>query len=145
MVSHDREFIDKTVTDCWWFTGKGHIEKLVGGFTDNQAFMATKKAQEVAQQQKQEKPEKVVVSKKTPSSKPKITYSQRKELQSLPSTIESLEAELEALQNQVNSPEFFTQASNVTEPVLKKIAQTQEKLEESFARWETLEALENEE
>ena len=40
LVSHDREFIDKTV-GCWWFTGR-YIEKLVC-FTDNQTFMAQKK------------------------------------------------------------------------------------------------------
>lgn len=145
LVSHDREFIDKTVTECWWFTGEGHIEKRVGGFSDNQVVMTQKKSPESAPITKRQKSEKPVSAKKKAAIKPKITYSQRKELQSLPSTIESLEAELEALQNQVNDPTFFTQASDVTEPVLKHIVQTQEKLEQAFARWEALEALENEE
>ncbi|MCV5263004.1 ABC transporter ATP-binding protein, partial [Escherichia coli] len=34
LVSHDREFVDNTVTTSWIFEGDGVIEEFVGGYHD---------------------------------------------------------------------------------------------------------------
>ena len=34
IVSHDRQFIDNTATECYLFEGEGHLNKYVGGFFD---------------------------------------------------------------------------------------------------------------
>ncbi len=31
IVSHDRQFIDNTATECYLFEGEGHLNKYVGG------------------------------------------------------------------------------------------------------------------
>ncbi len=36
LVSHDREFVDNTVTSSWIFEGDGKIEEFVGGYHDAQ-------------------------------------------------------------------------------------------------------------
>lgn len=36
LVSHDRQFVDNSVTECWIFTGEGRIERYVGGYFDAQ-------------------------------------------------------------------------------------------------------------
>ena len=33
LVSHDRQFVDNTVTECWIFEGGGRIGQYVGGIT----------------------------------------------------------------------------------------------------------------
>ncbi len=34
LVSHDRQFVDNTATECWVFEGEGEIGKYVGGYHD---------------------------------------------------------------------------------------------------------------
>lgn len=34
LVSHDRQFVDNTVTECWIFEGGGKIGRYVGGYHD---------------------------------------------------------------------------------------------------------------
>ena len=34
LVSHDRSFVDNTVTHTWFFDGNGNIQQFVGGYSD---------------------------------------------------------------------------------------------------------------
>ena len=34
LVSHDRQFVDNTVTECWIFEGGGRIGQYIGGYHD---------------------------------------------------------------------------------------------------------------
>ncbi|EOB6644875.1 ABC transporter ATP-binding protein [Vibrio fluvialis] len=146
LVSHDREFVDNTVTSSWIFEGDGVIEEFVGGYHD-----AQQQRQQVLQSRNAEKvvkAEKVVEeSPKTASSKAKskkLSYKLQRELETLPVKLEELEAEIEALQEQVNSPDFFGQPVEATQPILDKLAATEQELEIAFERWEELEAMQQE-
>ncbi|EKO3416853.1 ABC transporter ATP-binding protein [Vibrio fluvialis] len=146
LVSHDREFVDNTVTSSWIFEGDGVIEEFVGGYHD-----AQQQRQQVLQSRNAEKvvkAEKVVEeSPKTASSKAKskkLSYKLQRELETLPVKLEELEAEIEALQEQVNSPDFFGQPVEATQPILDKLAATEQALEIAFERWEELEAMQQE-
>ncbi|HDV0903049.1 TPA: ABC transporter ATP-binding protein [Vibrio fluvialis] len=146
LVSHDREFVDNTVTLSWIFEGDGVIEEFVGGYHD-----AQQQRQQVLQSRNAEKvvkAEKVVEeSPKTASSKAKskkLSYKLQRELETLPVKLEELEAEIEALQEQVNSPDFFGQPVEATQPILDKLAATEQELEIAFERWEELEAMQQE-
>ncbi|ELE5889907.1 ABC transporter ATP-binding protein [Vibrio fluvialis] len=146
LVSHDREFVDNTVTSSWIFEGDGVIEEFVGGYHD-----AQQQRQQVLQSRNAEKvvkAEKVVEeSPKTASSKAKskkLSYKLQRELETLPVKLEELEAEIEALQEQVNSPDFFGHPVEATQPILDKLAATEQELEIAFERWEELEAMQQE-
>ncbi|MGI2880445.1 ABC transporter ATP-binding protein [Vibrio furnissii] len=146
LVSHDREFVDNTVTSSWIFEGDGVIEEFVGGYHD-----AQQQRQQVLQYRNAEKvikAEKVVEeSPKTAPSKPKskkLSYKLQRELETLPVKLEELEAEIDALQEQVNSPDFFGQPVEATQPILDKLAATEQELEIAFERWEELEAMQQE-
>lgn len=146
LVSHDREFVDNTVTSSWIFEGDGVIEEFVGGYHD-----AQQQRQQVLQSRNAEKvvkAEKVVEeSPKTTPSKAKskkLSYKLQRELETLPVKLEELEAEIEALQEQVNSPDFFGQPVEATQPILDKLAATEQELEIAFERWEELEAMQQE-
>ncbi|PAR42162.1 ATP-binding cassette domain-containing protein, partial [Vibrio metoecus] len=111
LVSHDREFVDNTVTSSWIFEGDGKIEEFVGGYHDAQQQRA-----QVLQSRAAEnivKKEKVVEEspKSAPSkTKPKkLSYKLQRELEALPQKLEELEVEIAALQDIVNNPDFFSQ------------------------------------
>jgi len=143
LVSHDRQFVDNTVTTSWIFEGNGKIEEFVGGYHDAQ--------QQKAQSRPTPAPEKPAVSKKqveetpkTPaaSAKPKkLSYKLQRELEALPQRLEDLEQEIETLQGQVNDPNFFARAIDETQAVLDKLSATEQELEIAFERWEELEAM----
>ena len=75
IVSHDRQFIDNTATECYLFEGEGRFNKYVGGFFDakqQQAnFWASKVAEEQAKAKKNEPLKEESAVKNDRTSKPK--------------------------------------------------------------------------
>lgn len=142
LVSHDRQFVDNSVSECWIFEGDGVIDIYVGGYYDAHHQRATARP---LRQTDAEKP-KVVVEKtveQPKKSSTKLSYNLLRELEQLPQRLEQLEAEIEALQVQVNDGEFFSRPHNETQQVLADLAKTEQSLEDAFARWEELEAMKN--
>ncbi|MBF9000470.1 ABC transporter ATP-binding protein [Vibrio nitrifigilis] len=143
LVSHDREFVDNTVTTSWIFEGDGQIEEFVGGYHDAQQQRAQVKAARQSDERK-EKVKEVEESPKNAQSKPKskkLSYKLLRELEALPEKLEQLENEIGSLQEQVNNPEFFARPVDETQPILDKLAATEQELEIAFERWEELEAM----
>ncbi|PFG56171.1 ATP-binding cassette subfamily F protein uup [Vibrio sp. ES.051] len=143
LVSHDREFVDNTVTTSWIFEGNGIIEEFVGGYHD--ARQQREQARAVRQSvEKTTKNEKVVEeTPKTAQPKnntKKLSYKLQRELEALPAKLEQLESDIESLQEQVNNPEFFAKPVEQTQPVLEQLAALEQELEIAFERWEELEA-----
>ena len=146
LVSHDRQFVDNTVTTSWIFEGEGKIEEFVGGYHDAQQQRTQVK--QARQAEKAVTPEKVVEEtpkSSQPRNKPKkLSYKLQRELEALPARLEELEAEIESLQNTVNDPVFFSKPVEETQPVLDKLSATEQELETAFERWEELEAMQQE-
>lgn len=142
LVSHDRQFVDNTVTECWIFEGNGRIGRYVGGYHDARG----QQAQSQSHQQAAVKKTTEVVQPKAETVKrggSKLSYNLQRELEQLPQKLEMLEAELETLQSQVADASFFSQPHDHTQKVLADMAQAERALEEAFERWEYLEALKN--
>ncbi|GGB64340.1 ABC transporter ATP-binding protein [Shewanella inventionis] len=143
IVSHDRAFIDNTVTSSWWFAGNGHWSEYVGGYQDAISQGAKFYSEEpVATTVVQTTP--VVETKpvKAPE-KPakKLSYKLQKELEALPSQMELLEQEIETLQQTVSSADFYSQPADTVNKALQTLAEKEQNLELCFQRWEELESL----
>ena len=142
LVSHDRQFVDNSVTECWIFEGNGVIKAFVGGYYDAHHQRATAKpirqaapsASKPAAEKKAEQPKKTAA---------KLSYNLLRELEQLPQRLEQLEAEIEALQAQMSDADFFTRPHSETQEVLTALADAEQALEQAFARWEELEAMKN--
>ena len=150
IVSHDRQFIDNTATECYLFEGEGRLNKYVGGFFDakqQQAnFWASKAVEEQVKVKKSEPPkeESAVKNDRTSKSKSvKLSYKEQRELEQLPQLLEELETKITALQVEIADPAFFQQAHDITDVKLKALADTEAELETAFLRWEELEEKKN--
>lgn len=142
LVSHDRQFVDNSVTECWIFEGNGTISTFVGGYFDAHHQRATAKPIRQAAPVSQHKPvEKKAEQAKKPTAK--LSYNLLRELEQLPQRLEQLETEIEALQTQVSNADFFSRPHSETQQVLADLAAAEMRLEEAFARWEELEAMKN--
>ncbi|MGJ0628886.1 ABC transporter ATP-binding protein [Xenorhabdus bovienii] len=144
LVSHDRQFVDNSVTECWIFEGNGEINNYVGGYYDAQQ----QRTQTISLHQSSEKKNsietKAVKPKETSKrASNKISYHLLRELEQLPSLLEILEEEIEQLQSQVGDSEFFNQPHAITQNVLNELANKEQKLEKAFDRWQELEMIKN--
>ncbi|XGW47400.1 ABC transporter ATP-binding protein [Haemophilus influenzae] len=150
IVSHDRQFIDNTATECYLFEGKGRLNKYVGGFFDakqQQANLrASKAVEEQAKAKKSEPLKEESAVKNDRTSKPKsvkLSYKEQRELEQLPQLLEELETKITVLQAEIADPAFFQQAHDITDAKLKELADTEAELETAFLRWEELEEKKN--
>ena len=150
IVSHDRQFIDNTATECYLFEGEGRLNKYVGGFFDakqQQAnFWASKATEEQAKAKKSEPLKEESAVKNDRTSKPKsvkLSYKEQRELEQLPQLLEELETKITVLQAEIADPVFFQQAHDITDAKLKALADTEAELETAFLRWEELEEKKN--
>ena len=150
LVSHDRQFVDNVVTQCWFFEDNGKIGIYAGGYSD------------ALQQQQQAKPvnapaptpannsdatKKVAsnggasASESVAKKKVKLSYNEQRELAQLPEKIEALETAIDQLQTQIGQSDFFNQPHEVTGPILQALTDKEAELEAVFERWEQLESL----
>ncbi|MFJ5158130.1 ABC transporter ATP-binding protein [Pantoea sp. NPDC088449] len=143
LVSHDRQFVDNTVTECWIFEGNGEIGTFVGGYHDAQQQRAAYKQLKSAPAKSA--PAAKSVEKNDAAKRPasKLSYNLARELEQLPQKLEQLETRIGELQAKMSHPDFFSQPHDKTQPVLDALAQTEQELEVAFERWEELEALKN--
>ncbi|OOF83141.1 ABC transporter ATP-binding protein [Rodentibacter ratti] len=144
IVSHDRQFIDNTATECYLFEGNGIVNKYVGGFFDakqQQAnFWASKGEQEATKKLPTKPQENIAKIDRTTKPKAiKLSYKEQRELEQLPQQLEELEEKLTALQAEVSEPTFFQQSHEITDAKLKELADMEALLEQTFLRWEELE------
>ncbi|AXG46921.1 ABC transporter ATP-binding protein [Photorhabdus laumondii] len=144
LVSHDRQFVDNSVTECWIFEGNGAINNYVGGYYDAQqqreqvVSLRQKNAKKLQTEVKVEK-----IQEPPKNSRNKMSYHLLRELEQLPSLLEKLEEELDQLQSQVSAPEFFNQPHVITQKILTELSQKEQVLEAAFDRWQELETLKN--
>ena len=138
VVSHDRTFLDNVVTSTLVFEGDGQWREYVGGYED---WLRQRKADE---------PAPVVKPAKPPSGRPaarprKASFKEKRELAELPLRIESLETEKQALFELMASPGFYTRRSADVAPTKERLAQLEDEIRVTYARWMELEALLGEE
>jgi ATP-binding cassette subfamily F protein uup len=144
IVSHDRAFIDNTVTSSWWFAGNGQWSEYVGGYEDAVSQGAKFYSEEPVGQSVVETPAKAEPVKivTTPTAAPKkLSYKMQRELDELPKQLEAFEQEITALQAKISAPSFYSQGQDKVDPVLQALAAKEKQLEVCFERWEELESL----
>lgn len=148
LVSHDRQFVDNAVTECWIFEGDGQINRFIGGYSDAHQQRAASKSMH---QKIEAPPSPLPIQKQrgTPGSSKthqtsvhKLSYQQKKELEQLPMELEALEEKIALLQSEVSAPDFFSKPQNETQQKLNTLRDSERALEEAFARWAYLEAFE---
>jgi ATP-binding cassette subfamily F protein uup len=135
LVSHDRSFLDRTVTSTMVLTGNGQVEEHVGGYSDWHKYSIARIA---AKNAKTNRP-----SPKPPAVKkeqrPKRSYKEQRELESLPGLIESLEKSQTDLQTKMADPAFYKQSRDVIAELLAALGEIDGQLEDAYARWSALE------
>jgi ATP-binding cassette subfamily F protein uup len=148
IVSHDRDFLDRTVTITLGLDGSGKVDIVAGGYEDwirkrYQDHRAPAKAG--AQTRESIKSEQ---SGPQPSlGNKKLSYKDQRDYDRLPGEIERLEAEVAADEAALHDPDLYTRDPNHFAELTERVARNRTEIEAAELRWlevaEIAEALAN--
>lgn len=144
IVSHDRDFLDQTVTSILAFEGDGVVDSCIGGYSD---YLAMKKKHDKSagktapakKHQKAEKPAATVHKAKAAPPKQKLTYKLEHELKKLPEKIKQAEEDIRTYTEILRDPSFYQRDPAAFHETTKNLAETEAKLERYETRWLELE------
>jgi ATP-binding cassette subfamily F protein uup len=138
LVSHDRAFLENTVTQVIAFEGNGQLTEFGGGYDDWLRF-TEQRAKETANIPKT----KVETQKPAAASAPpktKLSYKEQIELDQLPEKIEALETEQAAINLTLADPEIYKSDLDKATALQIKLTELDDALINALARWEELES-----
>ena len=109
LVSHDRDFLDRTVTSVIAPDGEGRWIEYAGGYSDMLAQRGGQALQDRARAAKKEPREKKEPAANEPrASARKLSYKQKFALENLPKQIADTEGKITALEQKMSDPAFYT-------------------------------------
>lgn len=105
IVSHDRDFLDRTVTITLGLDGTGKVDVVAGGYED----WERKRRQPIAGKPKAEKQaEKPAAAPPPPAKSNKLSYKDQRDFELLPTRIEELETAIAKGEAILSDPELYT-------------------------------------
>jgi len=135
IVSHDRDFLDQTVTKIMSFEGDGNIDMTIGGYSD---YLIEKKERERAADPVRQRADATKANKPKPEIKKapkKLTYKLQHELENLPLKISLLESDVKAFERRLSDPDLYKKNHNQFQDLTKKLNEAKEELAKSEHRW----------
>lgn len=151
IVSHDRDFLDQTVTKILAFSENGHVEQHIGNYSEylekqsndlgennrtDKSFVS-KKAKKAATPESGDSASKATI-------KPvKLSYKLERELSLLPDKIKSAEQEKEKITKQLSDPMLYINDSEKFNEISFRLNELSNEIEEMETRWLELEEMKN--
>jgi ATP-binding cassette subfamily F protein uup len=131
VVSHDREFLDNTVTKIIVFEEDGQINNYLGGYSD--WLQTGRQLGNLEKNSLNIKTKKVI--KKNNKLRNKLSYKEQQKLSLLPKKIELLESKISELQTKVSAPDFYTQKNDKIKKTLYELSRSEESLDQLIEDW----------
>ena len=144
LVSHDRDFLDQTVTKILSFEGNGDIQQYIGGYSDYFAYCQKSKKQNliINHSSAQNLSSKKIQEKDTNNkSIKKLSFKLEFELKNLPLKISEKEKEIKNFSKDLSDPNFYLNDPEGFLLTSKNLADARSKLEKYELRWLELEEL----
>ncbi len=141
IVSHDRDFLDQTVTRILAFQGNGKVVDCIGGYTDYQKlkmndFQNKNVIRQDLHELKENNKKKVLTNKR-------LTFKLEHELSSIPNEIEKLENIILEMNNILSDPTLFAKNSEKFLNSSKILNESKVKLDQLETRWLELDIKKN--
>jgi ATP-binding cassette subfamily F protein uup len=127
IVSHDRDFLDRTVTVTLGLDGSGKVDIVAGGYEDWERQRAPKvEARKPATKAAEPAPAKA---------RTKLTYKDQRDLDLLPKEIEKLEAQIARDEAALHDPDLYAKNPARFDALTKAIDDARARKEEAEHRW----------
>ena len=153
IVSHDRDFLDRTVTRSIGYEGGGHWQVYAGGYSD----MVAQRGEGVTARRKLDKgsgkssgsqniaaPQSGEKAGAAPApSKPKLSYKHKFRLEQLPKEIAATEARIKSMSALMGDADYFTRDPDGFMETSEALAEQQDRLDTLEMEWLELEEMQN--
>ncbi len=146
LVSHDRDFLDRTVTSVIAWEGDGRWQEYAGGYSD----MVAQRGHGVRARAAEAKAAPAPKAEAAPRAAPPparrrgLNAKDQHELKTLPARMEKLAAEVAALERKVADPAFYARDAAGFAAATQALATAQASLAAAEERWLELEMLREE-
>ena len=138
LVSHDRAFLENTVTQIIAFEGNAVLSEFGGGYDDWYRYTQSQaQAVEKAASKSAEKPKQEAAAKKTAA---KLSFKEARELESLPARIEALEAEQASINQALANPDIYRENADQARALQQRLSEIGPEIDAAMLRWEELES-----
>ncbi len=141
VVSHDRDFLDRTVTRTLAYEGNGKWQIYAGGYSDMVAQRGVGVQARKAERAAKSKAKSETDSAAKKSNSNKLSYKHKFRLESLPVEMEKIEAEIEALNTALTDPELYAKNPELFNTKSVALVEAQTKLAAYEEEWLELEML----
>lgn len=139
IVSHDRSFLDNTVTSCVCPLGQGKWIQTAGGWTDAQAQLAALKFTPENQKTSSKSKPKKETSKQTLGAPKKMSFKDVHRLKELDTLMPALTKEIARLETELSAPNLYSEDPATFQSKSKRLAEAQSELEMAELDWLDLE------
>ena len=130
IVSHDRDFLDRTVTITLGLDGSGTVDVVAGGYEDWERQRAPRAATG-----KRSVIRPVVAPPPPPPVRVKLTYKDQRDLDMLPQEIERLEGQIARDEQTLADPDLFVRDPKRFDALMQAIATARATKEAAEVRW----------
>ena len=143
IVSHDRDFLDQTVSQILAFEGNTKVTRIIGGYSDYLEYRdKTKKPRQSAITPVQKK---IAVSpisdKPTTQKKQKLSYKEKYELEELPKKMGDVEKKIDAINKALTDAEFYQRDPDGFHKATVALTEYKSRLSRYEDRWLELEEI----
>jgi len=129
IVSHDRDFLDRTVTVTLGLDGSGRVDIVAGGYEDWERQRSAKVEAKRLPAWKAEAPA------AAPRTKTKLSYKDQRDLDLLPAEIEKLEAAIARDEAALTDAELYAKDPKKFDALMKAIELARARKEAAELRW----------
>ncbi|MFK3890105.1 ABC-F family ATP-binding cassette domain-containing protein [Sphingomonas sp. NPDC079357] len=140
IVSHDRDFLDRTVTITLGLDGSGHVDVVAGGYED---WERQRRPHVEATRKAAAKPAAAAAPPPAPA-RVKLTYKDQRDYDLLPKRIEELDARIAADEAAMADPGLYTRDPTAFDRLSRSVAALRDEKDAAEMRWlELAEIVEN--
>ena len=128
IVSHDRDFLDRTVTITLGLDGSGKVDVVAGGYADWEARRTPRPEPRKAAA-------KPAVEAPRPASRAKLSYKDQRDYDLLPQRIEAIDVEVAELESAMADPALYVRDPKKFDALTKKAAALRDEKDAAELRW----------
>jgi len=128
IVSHDRDFLDRTVTVTLGLDGSGKVDVVAGGYADWEARRAPKVEKKPAAKAPAAAPP-------PPKKASKLSYKDQRDYDLLPKRIEELEAGIARDEASLADPDLYAKDPGEFDKLMQAVAAAREEKDNAELRW----------
>jgi ATP-binding cassette subfamily F protein uup len=144
LVSHDRDFLDRTVSSVLVSEGEGRWLEYAGGYTDMVAQRGRGVQARVVEKEAKPKSADKPAASAPAQNKRKLSFNEQHDLKALPKRMGELEAKIAKVQEILADPELYSRDPSRFQKAMEALTQLQTELHTAEERWLELEMLREE-